>query len=71
MDDRPRDRVNGVTALGPLAARSPGGLAAVAAADHWYRRPEQVRHGPPLSCLYRVTFRRPKATTSIDVLLVT
>lgn len=41
------------------------------AADHWYQRREQVRHVPPPSCLYRVTCRRPKAGTSIDVPLAT
>lgn len=37
----------------------------------WCQCREQVRHEPPPSCLYRITCRRPKAGTSIDVPLAT
>lgn len=64
---RPRVPARGAAQEDRWPTHSRGGLAAVVAAVPWYHRREQVRHVPPPSCLYRVTCRRPKAGTSIDV----
>lgn len=65
--DHPRVRVREAAPEDRWPMHFRGGLAAVVAVVPWYHRREQVRHVPPPSCLYRVTCRRPKAGTSIDV----